>query len=214
MIGKHSYKELERQRREEEILSVAGRMLVERGYASLNMDELAEVVGISKPTLYQHFKSKDELVEQVVLRSFVSMHEFLSQPLEGKAIERLEALLRRLLNMRYAPGSVMASLRPEMVWNVLRTHPGLETHKSRFNALLVSLVDQAKAQGSIDPGIPTPVVIHAMLCLQGALRDASMQAEVTNHPENLERAIDSIVRVFLYGVTPITGNCPSSGVTE
>ena len=53
-MKKHSYKEIERQRREEDILHVAERLLLERGYGNLNMDELADAVGISKPTLYQH----------------------------------------------------------------------------------------------------------------------------------------------------------------
>ncbi len=70
---RHSYRDVERQRREKDILECAGKLLAERGYADLNMDDLAEAVGISKPTLYQHFKSKEDLVTQVVFQSYETM---------------------------------------------------------------------------------------------------------------------------------------------
>src|SRR5688572_26251872 len=81
-MGKQSYKEREKQRREEEILTSAERLLMERGYANLNMDELAEYVGLSKPTLYQHFKSKEELAARVFMRGFEETESFLAQPLD------------------------------------------------------------------------------------------------------------------------------------
>src|SRR5689334_482556 len=106
-MEKQSYKERERNRREEEILATAERLLVERGYANLNMDELADVVGISKPTLYQHFKSKDELAAQVFLRGYYATEKFLAEPLDGPAIERLKSLTRWWLTKRFASGNMM-----------------------------------------------------------------------------------------------------------
>ena len=82
-MGKITYKEKEKQRREVEILQKAAQLLTERGFANLNMDDLAEVVGISKPTLYQHFKSKDDLVTQVVIENFRVMDEKFQQTLTG-----------------------------------------------------------------------------------------------------------------------------------
>ncbi len=197
-----SYKELEKQRREEEILTTAERLMAEHGYGNLNMDELAEVVGISKPTLYQHFKSKEDLAVQVFVRSFRTMEQFLETPLDGPAIKRIKTLMSRLLTMRYSPGSVTASIRPNMIWNMLRENPGLEAHRDRLRSLLRTLVDTAKAEGDIDPALPTSVVIHAILCLQGALRDQAMQVEITNNFAMLESGINSIIRLFLHGATP------------
>ena len=59
-MTKLSYKERSRLRREQDILRTAARMIRDNGYANLNMDDLADEVGISKPTLYQHFKGKDD----------------------------------------------------------------------------------------------------------------------------------------------------------
>src|SRR5881394_870840 len=114
-MTKRSYKELEKQRREEEILDSAERLLLERGYTNLNMDELAEAVGISKPTLYQHFKSKDDLLARVIQQAFDIVHQRLEMSAPCPAIERLELVMRSLLESHHAPDSVLAGLSPELV---------------------------------------------------------------------------------------------------
>jgi AcrR family transcriptional regulator len=203
-MQKLSYKEREKRRRAEEILTTAERLLTERGYANLNMDELADVVGISKPTLYQHFKSKEELVAQVVLRGFDETEQFLAKPLDESAIERLKGLLRWWITKRYAAGNMMSGMRPDALWNAMRANPDLETRKARMHAHLSSLIDTAKGEGDIDPDLPTPIVVHSLVCLQWAMRDASFQEELAQQSDGLEHLIDSLTRVFLYGVTPRT----------
>jgi AcrR family transcriptional regulator len=200
-----SYKERERQRRQGQILAVAEQVLLQGGYANLNMDELANQVGISKPTLYQHFKSKDELVVTVILRSFSSMDEFVSRPLDEPAIERLIALIRRSLTI-HSPLSVMGSLRgnirPDAIWKTLQDHPELAERKQCFMQHLYTMVNLAKEEGTIDPTIPTQIVTHTLLALNRSLADPTLQAEIANNPEKLESAVDSVIRVFLHGVTP------------
>jgi AcrR family transcriptional regulator len=215
-MTKRSYKELEKQRREEEILTIAGNILIERGYANLNMDELAETVGISKPTLYQHFKSKEEIAVKVVFRSFRAMGELIYKPLDEPAIDRLTEYIRLSLRDNM-PASILASmrsqLRPEMIWKLLQSYPELEEHRTRFTERLYSLVDKAKEEGAIVTDIPTTVVTHMLFTLTRSLSEPALQSEFANNPEKLERTINSITRVFLYGVTPVTEKQSTQDVT-
>jgi AcrR family transcriptional regulator len=48
--------------REKKILTVTKDLLGEVGYLGLTMDRIAEKVGCSKPTIYQHFSSKEEVM--------------------------------------------------------------------------------------------------------------------------------------------------------
>jgi AcrR family transcriptional regulator len=57
------------QEREEAILQVAGEVYMEKGYHGMFMDEIADLVGIGKPTLYRHFESKEALVFTLVMRN-------------------------------------------------------------------------------------------------------------------------------------------------
>ena len=54
-------REQNRQARIRRILRSALKIFAERGFVGASMDEIAADAGISKPTLYQYFPSKDEL---------------------------------------------------------------------------------------------------------------------------------------------------------
>lgn len=52
-----------------QILDHAARLFAERGYHGLAMRELAQEVGVTKPTLYYHFQDKDALFVGVMRRA-------------------------------------------------------------------------------------------------------------------------------------------------
>ncbi len=56
------------QERHNRILDVAGDLFVRYGYDKTTVDDIAHQVGVSKGTIYQHFESKDELLENLIIR--------------------------------------------------------------------------------------------------------------------------------------------------
>ena len=69
------FKERVWKEREQVILAEAGKLMREYGFEKLNMDKVAEAVGIAKPTLYQHFRSKDDLIAQVLINGMTMLLE-------------------------------------------------------------------------------------------------------------------------------------------
>lgn len=59
VITKKQREILERQR---DILKVARELFRQRGYLGLNMDRIAEQMGVAKGTIYQHYKNKEEVI--------------------------------------------------------------------------------------------------------------------------------------------------------
>jgi AcrR family transcriptional regulator len=55
-------------RRRLELIEVAEKMFLERGYAETTMQVIAEAAGASKETLYRHFESKELLFAEIVGR--------------------------------------------------------------------------------------------------------------------------------------------------
>ena len=53
-------------RKREAILAAAEKIFLRDGYAGANMDELAELAGVSKQTVYTHFGSKEDLFVALV----------------------------------------------------------------------------------------------------------------------------------------------------
>ncbi len=65
----HARRERAFAQREAEFLDLARRMIAEGGLAGFNMDRLTEATEYSKGTLYQHFKSKEDLLTALAVQS-------------------------------------------------------------------------------------------------------------------------------------------------
>lgn len=84
---------LDRDARRELILDVAQGVFLEEGFANASMSTIAARLGGSKGTLYNYFKSKDELFNAYVERRCLWQDEIFALPLEN---ETTDETLRRI----------------------------------------------------------------------------------------------------------------------
>jgi AcrR family transcriptional regulator len=54
----------------ETILNVAMRLFAEKGYAGCSIREICQAAGVTKPVLYYHFQSKENLYQELMLDIF------------------------------------------------------------------------------------------------------------------------------------------------
>lgn len=87
-------KQREVREREQLLLDVARKMLVEQGYAGLSMDQLAEATEYSKGTIYQHFSTKEDLVTALAIESMERRVELFlrAEKFVGRSRERMLAI--------------------------------------------------------------------------------------------------------------------------
>jgi AcrR family transcriptional regulator len=201
-MQKQSYKEQEKQRRESEILRVAGQMLSERGYLALNMDEVAEVVGISKPTLYQHFKGKDELVCQVIAGKMEGLSSFIFDTNEGTPLERIVKMMRTMMKGRSMTTGLWSAMNVEAVWKAFKGNEILIQQRRKFGEKVSDLVDEAKAAGEISESLPTTLVVRLIFGVQMSLTDPHHPGAENLTEQDIDATIESLITVFLHGVTP------------
>ncbi|NWJ71073.1 TetR/AcrR family transcriptional regulator [Pseudonocardia sp. ICBG1122] len=93
--------------RRAEIVSVSARLFDERGYYNTTMDDIAAAMGIRKPTLYHHVKSKTQIV--------VWIHEELVDELTARLEGRIAAAV---------PRPAVLYLVMEDILELLETRPG------------------------------------------------------------------------------------------
>ena len=87
----------EKERRTDEILQAARKVILKKNFAGATMDDIAAEAGITKPTIYQYFSTKDEL--------FVSMVE----PLIESLAVKLESIRINLQECNYNSGKDIIS---------------------------------------------------------------------------------------------------------
>jgi AcrR family transcriptional regulator len=84
--------------RRQRMLAAAGVLFARAGYAAVQMDEVARVAGVGKPTLYRYFGSKDELFLEV----FDEALQELQQRIEAEGTPELappESLARMIRSL-------------------------------------------------------------------------------------------------------------------
>jgi AcrR family transcriptional regulator len=87
-------KQREVQEREQLLLQVARKTLIEQGYAGLSMDQLAEATEYSKGTIYQHFSTKEDLVTALAIESMERRVELFlrAEQFVGRTREKMVAI--------------------------------------------------------------------------------------------------------------------------
>ncbi|MBI5928430.1 MAG: TetR/AcrR family transcriptional regulator [Chloroflexi bacterium] len=195
-----SYKERAKHQREIEILKVASDLMYERGFTNFNMDELAEAVGVSKPTLYQHFASKDELLVRVILQGHEEIEALFDAPLTGTALERIETVMRMLLQRRHVAKGGMMNF--GLVFPILKASALFNEQQTRLRNRLYALVEMAKQNGEMVSSLPTPLVVSAMFVLQGAMAEHHMPERVNWTEEETAQMAEHVIQLYLRGITP------------
>lgn len=78
------------------LLSAATRLFAEHGYAAVTMEDIGATVGITGPSVYNHFVSKQELLHTVITRGTSWLEMELEQTLTAapSAMDALDTLLR------------------------------------------------------------------------------------------------------------------------
>lgn len=165
MAARVSFREKILRVREDAIVDAVKRLLAEKGFDLMTVDEVAAEVGIAKASLYKHFPSKEALAAAAMVRlleeAVERLEQFAAQP-EVPAVEKLKAAARwsleKLLtgDMPTLP-SQNSSLRAELLGNA-RYLDLLMQASERLGEWIV----QAQAEGAIDPTLPPEVVLYTI----------------------------------------------------
>ncbi|MFE3882573.1 TetR/AcrR family transcriptional regulator [Streptomyces lydicus] len=131
------------------LLAVAVEVFIERGYDGTSMEHLSRAAGISKSSIYHHVRSKEELLRRAISRALDGLFGVLEEPgaLEGRAIERLEHVTRRVAEV------LMDEL--PYVTLLLRVRGNTDTERwamerrREFDHAVSDLLKQAAADGDL-----------------------------------------------------------------
>jgi TetR/AcrR family transcriptional regulator, regulator of autoinduction and epiphytic fitness len=165
MDNKVPFKQRVLQAREDAIIESVNRLLADKGFDLMTVDEVAADVGIAKASLYKHFPSKEALAAAAMVRLMERTQAVVDQQAARtgvRAAERLRALTRWALQTQLAGDmptvpSQNSSLRAELMSNKAYLDAIL-----RVSDTLGAWIVQAQADGDIDPKLPPELVLYTI----------------------------------------------------
>ena len=164
-MARVSFREQVLRVREDAIVASVNRLLAEKGFDLMTVDEVAADVGIAKASLYKHFPSKEALAAAAMVRLLQRALQVVDTEAarEGsRAFARLQAVTRWALEVQLGgemPSlpSQNSSLRAELLGSKVYIDLLMQV-SDRLGAWIV----QAQQDGDIDATLPPEVVLYTV----------------------------------------------------
>ncbi len=160
---KVSFKAQMLQAREEAIIAAVNRLLAEKGFEAMTVDEVAAEVGVAKASLYKHFSSKEDLAAAAMVSVMQRAQAFLDTlPGDAQPMEQLRAVVAWTMGLKLAgemPSlpSQNSTLRTSLMGNSAYMD-GLMEVSDRLGAW----IEAAQAQGTLNTKLPAIAVLYTL----------------------------------------------------
>jgi TetR/AcrR family transcriptional regulator, regulator of autoinduction and epiphytic fitness len=164
-MAKGSFRERVLLAREDAIVSSVNRLLAEKGFDTMTVDEVAADVGIAKASLYKHFTSKEELAAAAMIRVLDRALAFivtLDTTTPHSAIEQLKAVARWTMQVQLAgemPSlpAQNSALRTALIANRVYLDRLMEVSDK-----LGAWITAAQKAGELNRKLPPQVVLYTL----------------------------------------------------
>ena len=153
--------------RKEVILKAAAALFHAKGYKAASMRDLAEMVGVEAASLYNHIRSKTELLHDICFNVANVFWEHLNkvEVSDARPIEKLETLLR--FHIKQMIENFQEVYISDREWRYL-TDPYLSnyqnqrrTYRKRFAAIIEQGIENGEIN-RIDASTAVLIVLHAV----------------------------------------------------
>jgi TetR/AcrR family transcriptional regulator, regulator of autoinduction and epiphytic fitness len=164
-MAKVSFREQVLQAREGAIVASVNRLLAEKGYDAMTVDEVAADVGIAKASLYKHFTSKEELAAAAMIRVLDQTLEFLAT-LEARpqatAVERLKAVAEWTMKVQLAGEMPSLPAQNSTLRAALTANKAYLDRLIRVSDKLGEWITAAQKAGHLNRKLPPEVILYTL----------------------------------------------------
>lgn len=165
-MAKVSFREQVLRAREDAIVSSVNRLLAEKGFDLMTVDEVAADVGIAKASLYKHFTSKEELAAAAMIRilerALAFLDERATQSPDAAAIEQLKAVARWTMQVQLAGEMPSLPAQNSSLRAALTTNKAYIDRLMEVSDRLGGWITAAQADGALNPALPPEVILYTL----------------------------------------------------
>jgi len=161
-----SFRQQVLQVREDAIVSAVNRLLAEKGFEAMTVDEVAADVGIAKASLYKHFASKEELAAAAMVRVLDHALAFIDQRIAAHAgataLEQLKAVARWTMEVQLAGEMPSLPSQSSSLRATLLQHRAYLDRVMSVSDRLGAWIVAAQAAAQINPALPAEAVLYTL----------------------------------------------------
>jgi TetR/AcrR family transcriptional regulator, cholesterol catabolism regulator len=187
--------EEELNRRRHEIFNASMHLFIQRGFQETTMQEISEASGMGKSSLYDYFKTKDDILIAVVEDEIYDLTErakvIASQDIP--ADEKLKQVMQAHLEYLLGKKDFYTQLTFEVQRLGIEAQQRVQVKRHAYQDLLCDLVGQAVREGTFRPVNPL-LVARTILAL---LNPAAFTSRPTGTPEQM---MDETFDIFYHGI--------------
>jgi AcrR family transcriptional regulator len=185
----------------ERILTTALDLFAVKGYDATAVREICEAAGITKPTLYHFYGSKDGVLRALVTSGFVRFRGLVDVALETPGSFRTKIkMVARAIFKSASEQPLYWRFMHSVVWAPAGTAPKTADCQEFYEGVvsaLAAVAERAVVQGEIAPG---PLDIR-MLILMGAIGEAATGYVISGRPVLTPELADGLIDTILDGWT-------------
>lgn len=166
METKPSLKERQRALREEAILDAAVELISEKGFASVTLEQVADAACVSKPTLYLHFRSKEDVVIHLTMRCMgLAKERLLAIPADLPIEERLHRFLKSMVDFRLDARISRSIDLAQHLLPIKHGNPELICQEAELKEMFTSVLTEGQAHGIVRPDLPASFLCQVVISL-------------------------------------------------
>lgn len=165
--------------KKQEIIEAAFELFCEKGY-HLSLSEIANAVGIKTPSLYSHFKSKDEILDQMIHEEIYRYYQVLEDKIKEIKLMKSKDAMKNLFAFFIDYFSEYKRLR---FWRTIPLIPNeqlrntssrlIKEKDNEYKQQLLAYFMKGVSDGDLKPDA-TERTLHLYLCMIQGVLDAML----------------------------------------
>jgi len=147
-----------------QVLDAALRTFAARGYERTSVNDIAEASGLKKPSLYHYMESKEDLLENIIVRSHTRLtNKLTGLPAVDSALEMVRQIIYThvLYNIHF--GEEAAVFQADFRMLSPNRQEAIRGMLSEYDRSLQALVEEAQRRQELPTGVNAPLAVMWML---------------------------------------------------
>ena len=184
------------------IIAEARQLFIKYGIRSITMDMIAEHLGISKRTIYENFKDKNELLKSCINAAIADQRKMNEEIIRSSSniIDAIFVFIKNSIN-------TLKRINPAFFYDIQKYYPAIwsrtiqKNDERNFNRI-VSLLNQGISEGLFRENINVEIIARLIL------EQFKLLSNQEIFPENKYSMVDifeNIVINFVRGIVTVNG---------